>query len=165
MAEPEPEPEPPVLLDPDVEVPAGIATERFELRPLGPEHNAADHEAWSSSIDHIRATPGFGPAHSWPVEGMDLDQNRRDLEMHRRHFDERRGFTYTVLDAEDSDRVLGCVYLYADPTGDHPVEVRSWVSARVADLDAELRRTVAAWLRSSWPFESFRYAGLDPDGR
>ena len=37
----------------------------LRLSPLGPEHNASDYAAWTSSIDHIRATPGF-PDGSWP---------------------------------------------------------------------------------------------------
>jgi hypothetical protein len=41
------------------EPPAGLATERFALEGLGPRHNQSDHEAWPSSIEDIRATPGF----------------------------------------------------------------------------------------------------------
>jgi hypothetical protein len=40
-------------------VPRELVTPRFRLEPLGPQHNADDHEAWTSSIEHIRATPGF----------------------------------------------------------------------------------------------------------
>jgi hypothetical protein len=48
-----------VLFAPErFEPPAGLATERFVLEALGPQHNQSDHEAWSSSIEHIRATPG-----------------------------------------------------------------------------------------------------------
>ena len=39
--------------------PLGLDHVAFRLRPLGPEHNASDYAAWSSSIDHIRSTPGF----------------------------------------------------------------------------------------------------------
>jgi hypothetical protein len=49
----------------DFEPPARLATERFELEPLAPEHNERDYEAWSSSIEHIRATPGFEDR-NWP---------------------------------------------------------------------------------------------------
>ena len=66
--------------------------------PLGPEHNARDHAAWSSSIDHIRATPGFA---DWPwPHPMTLAENLADLEAHARDFAERSGFTYAVLDPE-----------------------------------------------------------------
>ena len=42
--------------------PAGLDHEAFRLRPLGPEHNVSDYAAWSSSIDHIRSTPGYAGA-------------------------------------------------------------------------------------------------------
>lgn len=156
--------EPAVLLGPEVDVPVELATEHFLLRPLGPEHNRADHAAWSGSVDHIRASAGFGPDLPWPPDEMDEAANLRDLEMHRRHFEERRGFTYTVLDPAEPSTVIGCVYLYADPTGEHPVEARSWVTSSRAELDGELRRAVADWLRTSWPFTSFRYLGVPADG-
>ena len=81
--------------------------DHFLLEPLGPEHNEDDHEAWSSSIEHIRATPGFLDSR-WP-HPMTLDENRADLERHARDFAQRSGFTYTVLDPADRD-VIGCVY-------------------------------------------------------
>ena len=45
--------------------PAGLDTEAFRLRPLGPEHNASDYAAWTTSMDHIRRTPGW-QGQSWP---------------------------------------------------------------------------------------------------
>jgi hypothetical protein len=70
-----------------------------------------DHEAWSSSIEHIRATPGF-PDGRWP-RAMTLEENHADLERHARDFAARCGFTYTVLDPSDRS-VIGCVYIYPD---------------------------------------------------
>ena len=69
------------------------------LEPLGVEHNESDYDAWSSSIRHILATPGFEGS-SWPHE-MTLEENRRDLERHADDFAARTGFTYTVLDPHD----------------------------------------------------------------
>ncbi|MFL6288302.1 MAG: hypothetical protein ACJ73L_07880, partial [Actinomycetes bacterium] len=40
-------------------------SESFWLEPLGPEHNEADYRAWTSSLDHIHATPGY-PDGTWP---------------------------------------------------------------------------------------------------
>ena len=74
------------------------STAAFTLEPLGPRHNESDYAAWTSSIAHIQATPGF-PWGSWPHE-MSLAENLADLEMHERHFEKRVGFTYTVLDPE-----------------------------------------------------------------
>ena len=76
-------------------VPGGLTAEEFRLEPLGPEHNAADYAAWTASMGHIQATPGFAGT-SWPHE-MSLEENLRDLERHARDFAERRGFTFTVL--------------------------------------------------------------------
>lgn len=127
--------------------------DEFVLVPLGPEHNERDHAAWMSSIDHIRATPGFGAdrADSWPV-AMTVDENLADLEAHARDFRERSGFTYTVLDPATAD-VLGCVYVYPDERGQADAFVRSWVRASRGELDAPLRRAVSDWLASdAWPF-------------
>ena len=87
----------------------------FLLEPLGPQHNEDDYEAWSSSIEHIRATPGYADGR-WP-RPMTLEENRADLERHARDFAARSGFTYTVLDPSDRG-VIGCVYIYPDTKGD-----------------------------------------------
>lgn len=137
--------------------PRELHTDGFHLLPLGPEHNEADHAAWSSSIEHIRATPGF-EGRSWP-HPMDLDQNRGDLEGHAADFAARSGFTYTVLD--DDGAVIGCVYIYPADGSDTvgaDAEVRSWVSAAHATRDADLYRVVNDWLATAWPFRAVRYA-------
>jgi hypothetical protein len=139
----------------DFTPPSGLAADRFLLEPLGPEHNEADHEAWSSSIEHIRATPGF-QAGRWP-RAMTLEENRADLERHARDFAARSGFTYTVLDPWDHG-VIGCVYIYPDTEGVHDAVVSSWVRATRANCDAALRQLVSRWLVEAWPFERISYA-------
>jgi hypothetical protein len=135
--------------------PRGLADPRFVLEPLGPQHNERDHAAWTSSIEHIRATPGFGDR-SWP-HPMTLEENRADLAHHQRDFADRTGFTYTVLDPADDD-VIGCLYIY--PLYDGPgARVRSWVRADRAELDEPLADVIAGWLRTAWPFANVRYLG------
>lgn len=140
----------------EFEVPRELATPQFRLEPLGPEHNEEDYEAWTSSIEHIRATPGFSIGR-WPVPGMTPEENLADLRRHAHDFAQRSGFTYTVLDA-GSGRVIGCVYIY--PSREHVgvTDVRSWVRADRADLDPVLREAVSAWLTTRWPFERVAYA-------
>ena len=75
-------------------VPAGFRSELFVLEPLGVAHNVADHAAWTSSIEHIKATPGFA-GHGWP-KPMSLEENAADLARHAQDFADRTGFTYTV---------------------------------------------------------------------
>ena len=143
------------------EPPRELVTDRFRLVPLGVEHNASDHAAWSSSIDHIRATPGFA-GHDWPpLDGMSLAANHADLDAHARDFAARTGFTYTVL-APGAGEVIGCLYLYPDRDGDCDVHARSWVRAQDAGLDAPLHAAVTAWLAERWPFERVRYAARVP---
>jgi len=146
----------------DFVVPDALIAKDFQLTPLGPQHNEADYAAWTSSIDHIRATPGFRTG-NWPRE-MSLADNLRDLQGHARDFAERRGFTYTVLSIGTSD-VIGCVYIY--PPGGQPpsdgerrrhASVESWVRADHAALDPAVHDAVVAWLERDWPFDSIEYA-------
>jgi hypothetical protein len=135
--------------------PLGLSDARFVLEPLGPQHTERDYAAWTSSVEHIRKTPGFRDG-SWP-HPMTLQENRADLEGHQRDFADRTGFTYTVLDPVDGD-VIGCLYIY--PLDDGPgARVRSWVRADRAALDAPLADAVAGWLRTVWPFAHVRYLG------
>jgi len=131
------------------EPPLALVTERFRLEPLGAEHNNRDYAAWSSSVEHIRSSPGYGPGSSWPHE-MSLDDNLVDLERHALDFVARTGFTYTVLDPGHD--VIGCVYVYPARDDVHDAHVQSWVRASRAELDAPLREAVAAWLVLDWPF-------------
>lgn len=140
----------------DFEPPQGVIGDGFRLEPLGPEHNERDHAAWMSSIDHIRSTPGFqGRDDGWPVE-MSLEDNRLDLVRHADDFESRRGFTYSILD--DTDDVIGCVYIYPsdDPADD--ARVTSWVTERRSDLDEAVWETVSEWIADSWPFAHPDYA-------
>ena len=138
----------------DFDPPGSLVTEKFVLEPLGAEHNESDYEAWSSSIPHIRATPGFEGR--WPHE-MTLEENRRDLERHADDFAARRGFTYTVLDPATRE-VIGCVYIYPDKDGGSDAAVSSWVRASRAELDGDVRQAVSRWLVERWPFERTAYA-------
>ena len=133
-------------------VPTHFQGDGFHLEPLGPQHNERDHEAWMSSIDHIRSTPGFEDR-DWPTP-MSLEQNLGDLEGHARDFRERTGFTYSILDGEV---VIGCVYIYPPRAVGHDAKVRSWVRASRAEMDARVWRSLSAWLTTAWPFERLDY--------
>lgn len=139
----------------DFVVPRDLTGPGFRLEPLGPQHNESDHAAWMTSVEHIRATPGF-PYGSWPpVDGLSPAENLRDLQRHADDFERRVGFTYTVLD--DEHRIVGCVYIYPARSDHRVAQVRSWVSASHAELDRPLHDTVANWLKSEWPFSDIRY--------
>ena len=143
----------------DFVVPSGLAGPDFRLAPLGPEHNHADHAAWSGSMEHIRATPGFA-GREWPHD-MSAAQNLADLEQHAVDFADRDGFTYTVLPPGglDTADVLGCVYIYPPGPGEPgDASIRSWVRADHAALDRVLYAAVRDWLARDWPFRAIEYA-------
>ena len=141
----------------DFEVPLSVDGPGFRLEPLGPEHNERDHDAWMSSIDHIRATPGFEPPRGWP-RPMDLDANRGDLVGHATDFENREGFTYSMLDGDD---VIGCVYIYPSKDAGHDAGVSSWVRVSRSEMDAVVYRSLTEWLAEAWPFENPEYAARD----
>ncbi len=142
-------PEP--FVPPGFTPPTTLVTERFRLEPLGPQHNESDLAAWTSSIEHIRATPGYPDGRWPPLDGMSSEDNLRDLRRHAEDFAERRGFTFTVLDPVDD--VIGCVYLYPTTSEDHDVTIQSWVRADRAELDVPLADTVADRVAAEWPWQ------------
>ena len=141
----------------DFDVPVSFEAPGFRLEPLGPEHNVRDHDAWMSSIDHIRATPGFGPQRRWR-QPMDLEANRADLVGHATDFENREGFTYSLLDGDD---VIGCVYIYPSKNTGHDAVVSSWVRWNRAEMDAVVYRSLSRWLDEAWPFEHPYYSTRD----
>jgi hypothetical protein len=148
------------LVPDDFTIPLSLVTGSFRLEPLGPQHNADDHVAWTSSIEHIQATPGFA-GRSWPpAEGMTLAENLGDLQRHAEDFMQRTGFTFTVLDASDGT-VIGCVYIYPAQNDEWDADVKSWVRADRADLDGPLHQAVTTWLSEDWPFSHINYASRD----
>jgi len=147
----------PPFVPEDFVPPAGLAADLFALEPLGPEHTESDYDAWTSSMEHIRSTPGFTGG-DWPRE-MTLEENRADLERHARDFAARTGLTYTVLDPESRD-VIGCVYIYPSKRDDRDAQVLLWVRASRAELDGPLWTAVHDWLARDWPFTA-----VDDHGR
>jgi hypothetical protein len=76
------------FVPPGFVVPLALETEEFRLEPLGPQHRDSDYEAWSSSVAHIRRTPGF-ETNSWPPSDHTSVDNLRDLQAHADAFENR----------------------------------------------------------------------------
>lgn len=86
---------------------------------------------------------------------MSLRRNREDLVGHAKDFDDRTGFTYSILDGDD---VIGCVYIYPSRRSGHDAEVRSWVRENRAEMDAVVWRALSEWVETAWPFSNPHYA-------
>ena len=69
------------FVEPGFVPPAPPRGDGYLLTQLLVEHNEADLAAWSSSVEHIHATPGF-EQRPWPDEPMTLERNRADLQAH-----------------------------------------------------------------------------------
>ena len=134
-------------------VPTSFEGRGFWLEALGPQHNERDYAAWTSSVEHIRSTPGFQDW-DWPSP-MTLYENRKDLVDHGDDFEKRTGFTYSIL---DGDEVIGCVYIYPTGVPDVGAHVRSWVTESRSDMDTTVWRLLSAWIGTSWPFQNPSYA-------
>jgi len=71
--------EPAPFVPDEFAVPAGNRTDLFVIEPLQARHNKSDHEAWTSSREHIKITPGFVGhklwlADAWPFRKPDYAQ-------------------------------------------------------------------------------------------
>lgn len=80
---------------------------------------------------------------------MTLEQNLRDVKRHQQDFNERSGFTYTVLDS--TGEVIGCVYIYPSDQPEFDASLRSWVTADCSHLDLRVWQAALTWV-TSWPF-------------
>ena len=145
----------------DFVVPDGLIARDFRLTPLGPQHNEADYAAWTSSIDHIRATPGSAratgharcpsltisatwsgtPEISLSAAGSRIPCSASAPAMSSAAFTSTRS---TARDQETERR--------------RHASVESWVRADHAALDAAVHDAVVAWLERDWPFDSIEYA-------
>lgn len=144
----------------DFVLPDPPRTPRFRLEPMGEEHSDGDYDAWSQSIEHVLATPGFVGWEWPPPHGMTRDENREAVLRHRRHSDARVGFTYSVVE-NGSGTVIGCAYIYPDRRAVKDCELRTWVGRDWAELDADVHHVTLAWLEEQWPFGSVRSFARD----
>ena len=108
--------------------PTSLVTDQFRLEPLGPQHNEADHAAWTSSIEHIRSTPGYADGRWPPHAGMTIEENLADLRRHADDFARGTGFTFTVLDPATTTSSGASTCIPRPPTT-WDVTVHSWVRA------------------------------------
>ena len=154
---------PPVRFVPaEFEPPAGLRTERLALRALAASDVDADLDAVRDGFAPDGTSPlqrVFARRDAWPWAGITRADDLEDLRRHEAEFSRNLAFAYTVLDADDEARVVGCCYINPGcrlaPRGTpFAAEVYLWVRPSLPrSYDAELERALRAWTASdAWPF-------------
>lgn len=161
----------------DAPVPAGLRTDEFLLRMLRATDVELDYDAVMASKDVLHLRSGG----SWPREGFTLAENLSDLQEHEADFHARRGFTYTIMNPDET-QCLGCLYIYpldvilrrigadeavAIHAGEGIAEASFWVrQERVADgLDRRVLAALLPWLRHDFAFSRLYLRALAREQR
>ena len=149
----------------ELDVPEGMKTDHFVLRPITAADAALDYDAVMESRDYLRTWEQTG----WPADDFTVAANREDLEKLERRHVAREAFTYTVMDLAGTE-CLGCVYIM--PTDarfltraritavaharweDFEAAVYFWIrkSRLASGTDRALLDALRAWLTSDWWF-------------
>lgn len=95
------------ITEPGAVVPVGLTTPEFVLRPIRANDAEADHAALMDTRETLR----LWQMSTWPEDDFTVEQNRDDLVGLEQRHDERRAYTYTVVDPSGTT-CLGCVYVF-----------------------------------------------------
>ena len=141
-------------------IPLRLETPHFILRKLTTADVEQDYEAVMSSKENLRRI--FSAQDDWPRDEMTLQDNFNDLKEHQEDFDQRRGFTYTVVSPSE-DICLGCVYFYPWKGAHYDAQVYYWVrdAAKPNDLEKQLDHVLHQWLAETWPFHAPAFPGRE----
>jgi hypothetical protein len=138
------------------EVPQRERSDLFTIEPLQERHNKSDYEAWTSSREHIKATPGFIGDKLWVDEDSSLADNAASITKHSNDFEGRTEFNYAVIEPGTGE-VIGSVYIRPSDRDGYDADVRSWVRANRSGMDKPLYDLVTRWLADAWPFHNPDY--------
>lgn len=130
--------------DRGIEPAHGFVGDGFIVRPLTPSDVALDYDAVMSSREFLFHWEQDPP---YPPEDFSIEDNLEDLEkMYGAHREGSR-YTYTVMNAAETE-ALGCVYLLpGDDRMYRTADVTSYDGTDFSTVDA----TVSFWVRpSTW---------------
>ena len=152
--------------DTQLDVPEGMQTNEFRLRPIRATDAELDYDAVMESREFLRTWEQS----SWPEDDFALEANREDLRKLEQRHAEHESFAFTVMNPDES-RCLGCVYLFpldasmlsrAEISGtdgsrwqDFSAAVYFWIrKSELADqLDRRLLAALVPWLDHDWGFD------------
>ncbi|WP_299804276.1 hypothetical protein [uncultured Shewanella sp.] len=138
------------------EPPRCFESSDFYFRELEERVAEQDFEAVASSQKRLQGI--FGPTSDWPRSDFTLAENRLSLQVHKREFESREAFAYSVFN-KAKDKCLGSIYIDPSQSANYDSEVYLWMRDDSIHLDALLYQTVIDWLVESWPFAKVTFPG------
>ena len=147
---------PPNFIDESFVVPPFLATETFHLKVLEDSLAKLDFEAVMSSKQRLKGI--FGLVSEWPKCNMSLEENIESLKNHKKEFESREAFAYSVLN-HNQTKCLGSVYIDPSQSQEYDCEVYLWVRDDSLSLDIGLYNLVIKWLTNDWPFSKIVFPG------
>ena len=152
----------------DFDIPEGLATDDFVLRPITTADAEMDYAAVMESRDFLETWEQTG----WPEVDFTVAANLEDmLKLERRHAS-RESFTYTIVNPAGTE-CLGCVYIMPPdarsfmkaritPVGnrqwdDYDAAVYFWVrkSRLATGIDRAVLDALRTWLSQDWKFRRY----------
>lgn len=124
-------------------VPKGFSTPQFTIRPLLATDVQKDYEAVMAAQElNLRLTEG-----RWPKDGFSVEENLEDLKYHQIMHEERKEFTYTIMDPEEQN-CLGCIYFY-------PPNIETTGGLKANNLSEDFVSIMYFWLRPDMTTNEF----------
>lgn len=140
--------------DQGIEPARGFKGDGFTVRPLTPSDVVLDYDAVMSSREFLFHWEQDPP---YPSEDFSVEDNLKDLErMYSAHRNASR-YTYTVMNAAETE-ALGCIYLL--PNDDRMYDTAEVTSHDGTDLST-VDATVSFWVRPSTWENGFERVVLD----
>lgn len=145
-------------------LPELLQADEFIFRPLRGSDVELDYDAVMSSSVMLRSWSQS----DWPRDGFTLEENLEDLQRHEQEHLEKKAFTYTIMNPEET-LCLGCIYMIPLlqeeidlVTCQHPVAdeeafaaaVRYWIRKSHAskEFNTKILEKIIHWLDSEWHF-------------
>lgn len=138
--------------------PKSFNTEHFHFRVLDDEVAELDFEAVMSSQKRLQGI--FGLDSDWPESDMTLTQNINSLKVHKKEFESRLAFAYSVFNPSKS-KCLGSIYIDPSDSKHYQCVVYLWIRNDSIELDSVLYHTVSKWLSDEWSFSKVAFPGRD----
>ena len=131
-------------------VPRSCKIDNFSINQLTVRDITEDYEAVMTSIEKLKGTFDFYP--EWPRSDMSVDEDLSNLGWHQTEFEMGTSFAYSVR-LVDTNKYVGCVYLFPSNQENKLVDAYSWVRKGCEHLDSALFLIVKEWIENEWPFK------------